>query len=158
MKRNYLNSEENPDYPYDTYKKWDNIPDCVDIHFYHCKSCGQIMAAIGDIDKSVNCCGSDMIQLAPCSIDASTDHHIPIFSHSGHKVSVRVGKVDHPMLEEHHIEWICLVTDLGIQWRPLATDSEPAASFRLKRSEQILAIYSYCNLHGLWCCKNYTEE
>ncbi|MEG1304899.1 MAG: desulfoferrodoxin family protein, partial [Oscillospiraceae bacterium] len=62
---------------------------------------------------------------------------------------VTIGSVIHPMLPEHHIEWICLVTEHGIQRKMLAAGDEPKASFAVKDDKPV-AVYEYCNLHGLW--------
>ena len=60
MKRYYLNQIENPDYPYDNYKSKDNILGNVDIKFYRCEVCGQIMVAVGEIANPLTCCGKEM--------------------------------------------------------------------------------------------------
>ena len=156
MKQNYLNSETNPDYPYDSYKSYDNIPCNVNIKFYRCDSCGRIMASIEEITNPLICCGDALRPLTPGTVDASIERHVPIYTRTGHKVIVTVGELEHPMLEAHHIEWICLVTNLGIQWHPLAFDDNPSTVFRVKGGEAVLAVYAYCNLHGLWCCQECT--
>lgn len=158
MKRNYLSTEENPDYPYDSYKAKTGLPANVDIKFYRCEVCGQIMVAIGEIANPLTCCGKDMKLLVPNMVEASAEHHIPVYTRIGHKVIVEVGELEHPMSEAHHIEWVCLVTNLGVQWHPLEFDDMPTTTFRIKGSEAILAIYAHCNLHGLWCCLECKED
>ena len=66
------------------------------------------------------------------------------------KVVVNVGSVDHPMLEEHWIQFICLVTDKGYQIHPLAPGEAPHAEFVIAEGETPLKVYEHCNLHGLW--------
>ncbi len=68
----------------------------------------------------------------------------------GNLVTVKVGEVEHPMLEEHHIAWIALETKEGNQRKPLPVDGKPQATFALTDGDEVIAAYEYCNLHGLW--------
>ena len=65
-------------------------------------------------------------------------------------VSVKVGEVDHPMLEAHYIQWIALETNLDNQRKVLKPGQEPKAQFALLPGEQVIAVYEFCNLHGLY--------
>lgn len=129
-----------------------DIPDCLDIRFYRCEVCGQIVAVIGTDGNPLMCCMRDMQLLEAGTVDASAERHVPVFKRHGHKVIVKVGEVLHPMTKEHHIEWICLVTDKGIQWKYLASCDEAIATFRIQNNEHVAAVYAYCNLHKLWKC------
>ena len=53
------------------------------------------------------------------------------------------------MAEEHSIEWVYLQTDKGGQRKNLTPGQEPKAVFALA-DEKPVAVYAYCNLHGLW--------
>ena len=64
-------------------------------------------------------------------------------------VAVKIGEVTHPMLPEHHIEWILLETKKGFQIKYLEPGEAPEAKFELADDEAV-AVYEYCNLHGLW--------
>jgi superoxide reductase len=64
-------------------------------------------------------------------------------------VKVHVGSIDHPMVEEHWIEWIYLETDQGSQVEYLKANEVPEVEFVLGK-EKPLVVYAYCNLHGLW--------
>lgn len=44
---------------------------------------------------------------------------------------VPVGEVEHPMIQEHSIEWILLVTKAGEQKKVLKPGEEPKACFVL---------------------------
>ena len=68
----------------------------------------------------------------------------------GNTVHVKVGSVDHPMLEEHFITWISLQTRQGSQIKYLKPGEAPAADFALTEGDAVEAVYAYCNLHGLW--------
>ena len=63
---------------------------------------------------------------------------------------VQVGEVLHPMLENHYIQWIALVTEEGFQVRYLKPGEEPKAVFA---DVPHGVVYEYCNLHGLWKCE-----
>ena len=68
---------------------------------------------------------------------------------NGNTVTVKIGEVTHPMLPEHHIEWIILETKKGVQIKYLEAGDAPEAKFELVDDEAVAA-YEYCNLHGLW--------
>jgi superoxide reductase len=53
------------------------------------------------------------------------------------------------MLPEHHIQFIALETEKTVQINYLEPGEEPAAEFRVG-SDKPVAVYEYCNLHGLW--------
>lgn len=128
------------------------IPDDLDIRFFKCNVCGQIVAVIGPDGNPLTCCMRDMQLLEPGVTDGVKEKHVPVFCRKGHKVIVTVGEEEHPMTPEHHIEWICLVTCKGIQWKHVADCEHPTACFRIGRHENVAAVYAYCNLHGLWKC------
>ena len=57
-----------------------------------------------------------------------------------------------PMVVVHHIQWLFVETENGGQLRALAPGQAPKAVFELG-SEKPVAVYAYCNLHGLWMTK-----
>lgn len=54
------------------------------------------------------------------------------------------------MTKEHHIEWVSLQSRFGNQRKALKPGMEPKVCFRVCEGDEILAVYAYCNLHGLW--------
>lgn len=118
--------------------------------FYICKHCGNIIAFAEDKGVPVVCCGEKMSELVPGTTDAAVEKHVPVISVDGNLVTVTVGEVEHPMLEEHHIAWIALETKEGNQRKPLPVDGKPQATFALTEGDEVVAAYEYCNLHGLW--------
>ena len=80
--------------------------------------------------------------------DGAYEKHVPVISHQGETVTVKVGAVEHPMLEAHYIELIVLETATGYQVHHLKPGEKPEASFAV--TEPVIAAYEYCNLHGLW--------
>ena len=117
--------------------------------FYICPVCRNTVEMVYDTDIALFCCGEKMEELIPNTTVASGDKHIPVATMKGDVVEVRVGSVDHPMAEVHWIEWVQLVTDKGSYRKQLNPGEAPNVKFLLK-DEKPLAVYAYCNLHGLW--------
>jgi superoxide reductase len=117
--------------------------------FYVCSHCRNIAEMVYDTDIALYCCGDKMQELVPNTVEASGEKHIPAVKVGDGVVEVNVGSVDHPMEEIHWIEWVQLVTDKGMHRRFLKPGEAPNVSFRLE-DEKPLAVYAYCNLHGLW--------
>ena len=117
--------------------------------FYVCSHCRNIAEMVYDTDIALYCCGDKMQELVHNTVEASGEKHIPAVKMGDGVVEVNVGSVDHPMEEIHWIEWVQLVTDKGMHRRFLKPGEAPNVSFRLE-DEKPLAVYAYCNLHGLW--------
>ena len=117
--------------------------------FYVCRHCGNLIGMIHDSGVPVVCCGEKMTPLAPNTVEASGEKHLPVATLEGDVLTVQVGSVEHPMLPEHHIAWIYVQTENGGQRRALQPGDKPAAVFALG-GEKAVAVYAYCNLHGLW--------
>ena len=90
-----------------------------------------------------------MTKLEPGMIEASHEKHVPVVSGDSNIVTVSIGSVEHPMVEEHHIVWVYLQTDRGGQRKCLEVGKKPAVTFALA-DEKPVAAYAYCNIHGLW--------
>lgn len=122
----------------------------MEMKFYSCAHCGQIVAIVKETGVPVICCGEPMKEIVPCTTDAAFEKHIPVFEVKGNAVEVTVGSVIHPMEEKHYIEWIALQTKCGNQRKALKPGDEPKACFALCDGDVIEAVYAYCNLHSLW--------
>lgn len=122
----------------------------METKFLICKHCGNIMEVVKESGVPVMCCGDKMSQIEANTSDGATEKHVPEVSVDGNKVTVVVGSVIHPMVEEHFIQWIYLKTDKGIQKKYLNPGEEPKAEFLLVDGEVVNEVYEYCNLHGLW--------
>ena len=117
--------------------------------FYICEQCGNLIGMIHDAGVPMMCCGQKMTKLEPGTTEASLEKHIPVVEVEGNTVKVEVGSVAHPMAEEHSILWVYLQTDRGGQRKNLEVGAEPVVTFALAE-EKPVAVYAYCNLHGLW--------
>ena len=118
--------------------------------FLLCRRCGSLIEMINDSGVTPICCGTDMNELTPNSVEAATEKHIPVVEIDGNIAKVTVGSTLHPMEEAHYIEWIYLETSIGIKRVKLNPKEEPIASFALLEEETVISAYAYCNLHGLW--------
>lgn len=117
--------------------------------FYICRHCGNLIVKIHDAGVPVSCCGEKMEELIPNTVEASGEKHKPVVSVENGIVRVSVGSVAHPMVPEHSIEWVFVETENGGQLKRLNPGSEPEVKFLLG-DEKAVAVYAYCNLHGLW--------
>lgn len=81
--------------------------------------------------------------------DGAKEKHVPVVDINNGIVKVNIGAVEHPMTEEHYIEWILVETCCGSYIRRLSPTSKPEATFNIG-DEKVLRVYEYCNLHGLW--------
>ena len=122
----------------------------MELKFYKCKHCGNIIVKVRDSKVPVMCCGEEMKELKAGVTDAATEKHVPVVEQNGNVVTVKVGEVTHPMLPEHFIEFIVLETNKGYQVKHLLPGEAPVASFALVEGEEVVSAYEYCNLHGLW--------
>jgi len=122
----------------------------MEMKFYRCEVCGQIIAIVKKTGVPVMCCGQKMKEIVPGTTDASVEKHVPVYEVKGNKVYVTVGEVTHPMLPEHYIEWVAIQTKAGNQRKALQPGDEPKACFSICEGDEVEAVYAYCNLHSLW--------
>lgn len=120
------------------------------MEFYKCAVCGKIVAMVKPGVPDTVCCGKPMAQLVANTSDGAGEKHVPVVEVKDNVLHVKVGSVEHPMLEEHHIEWIAVETVQGNQRKILDPTGKPEADFALLPGDQVKAVYEYCNLHGLW--------
>ena len=118
--------------------------------FFICKHCGNIVAMVKSSGVHIMCCGEKMSEIVPGTMDASKEKHVPVYTIEGNTVNVAVGSVLHPMQPEHYIEWVSLQTRSGNQRKQLEPNDEPKVSFAITDGDEVVAVYAYCNLHGLW--------
>lgn len=117
--------------------------------FYRCEVCGNLVGLINSGGGTLVCCGQPMKELIPGTTDAATEKHVPVFTLEGDQLHVQIGSVEHPMTEEHWIQWIVVSDGTRTQRVKLNPGDAPKATFIVDPNAP-LAIYEYCNLHGLW--------
>lgn len=121
-----------------------------DKKFFVCKHCGNLVEMIRNSGVPMVCCGEKMTELEANTVDASVEKHIPVVNVDGNIVTAKVGSVEHPMVDAHFIEWLYLQTSKGGQRKDLLPGEKPEAKFAVVEGEEPLAVFAYCNLHGLW--------
>lgn len=122
----------------------------MEMKFYRCTHCGQIIAIVKGTGVPVICCGEKMQEIIPGTTDAAVEKHVPVCEVKDGKVFVTVGSVPHPMLPAHYIEWVAIQTKFGNQRKALNPGDEPKVCFSLCEGDEVEAAYAYCNLHSLW--------
>lgn len=115
---------------------------------YKCSVCGNIVEVNHTGGGKLVCCGKPMELQEENTVEASKEKHIPIVEKRDGEVFIKIGSVEHPMVEEHHIEWIELETAECLYKKYLKPGDKPEAVF--KTDEDIVAVREYCNVHGLW--------
>lgn len=121
--------------------------------FYRCKHCGKIIAVVNGVKVPTICCGEAMEELVPGTSDGAVEKHVPVVEVNGNVARVKVGEVEHPMMDAHYIEWIMIETNFGNQRKVLKPGQKPEAEFALLPGEEVVRALEYCNLHGLFASK-----
>lgn len=115
---------------------------------YKCEVCGNMVEVVHNSGGQLVCCGQPMKLIVENTVDAAKEKHVPVVEKTAEGVLVKVGEVEHPMLENHYIEWIEVLTDRKVYRKYLKPGEKPEALFKL--DEEIIAAREYCNVHGLW--------
>jgi len=96
---------------------------------------------------TLTCCGENMEKLEANKVDASLEKHVPVVIREDGRIRVEVGSTLHPMIPEHYIEWIALVSGDRVEFKYLEPGEDPIAEFEDAESG---TVFEYCNIHGLW--------
>lgn len=118
------------------------------LEVYKCDLCGNIVEVLTGGGADLNCCGQSMTKLNENTTDAAVEKHVPALEKTADGWQVNVGTVDHPMTEEHLIEWIELIAGDKVYCEFLKAGDKPAAFFPV--TADAVTARAYCNLHGLW--------
>ena len=74
------------------------------------------------------CCGENMVLQKENTVDAAKEKHVPVLEDNGTTIKVKVGSVDHPMIEDHYIEWIEVINGDYVNRKYLKPGDRPEAS------------------------------
>ncbi len=127
----------------------------METKFYRCPICGNIVVKMHDGGPIPLCCGEEMKELSANTSDGKQEYHVPVAEVTDDNcVNVKIGKEPHPMTKEHYIQWIFVdfMTKNGRQggfFVKLKPDDKPEYKFCVCNLN-VVNIYGYCNLHGLW--------
>ncbi len=119
---------------------------------YKCEICGNIVEVVHESGGKLVCCGQPMKLLEEKTQDEGQEKHVPIVEKTESGIKVKVGSIEHPMTEEHYIEWIEIRKGNKLPKKFLKPGEKPEAKFCIK--EEDIEARAYCNIHGLWKSKN----
>ena len=124
----------------------------MEVKFFICEICGNIVEKARDSGIDVICCGQPMTRIvANTEENVALEKHISVVSAEGDKLKIQVGSILHPMIDKHFIEWILIVTPKSVKRYPLKSGDEPIIYIP---KEDNIEVYAYCNVHGLWKLEN----
>ena len=136
--------------------------------FYYCQHCGNVIVKLHDGGPVPICCGETMERLEPHLSDPEeeiAEKHVPVVEClDDRSFLVKIGSMPHPMTDLHYISFIFVETKTGGQIVHLKPEDRKAEAFFCMCKEKPVAVYVYCNIHGLWklnlnvpdstkCCK-----
>lgn len=116
--------------------------------FYRCTNCDQVYMILKDSQKPMTCCELETIKLSENENKDESESHKPHIRKVGNFVTMTLP--NHPMIDVHHLDFICLETNKGFQFKSLENQELPKAEFILSKGEEIVNVYVYCNVHSLW--------
>ena len=119
----------------------------MSLEFYKCAKCGDVVVKVYGEDSET---AGSMTKLVPGEVDAALEKHVPVVTVNGSIIHVEVGSVLHPMLEEHSITTVVLENEHSFVVKQLNPGDEPKVDFVVDPDDKPVAVYEYCNLHGLW--------
>lgn len=118
------------------------------LQVYKCEICGNIIEVLHGGKGVIVCCNEPMKLLTENTVDASKEKHVPVIEKGADGITIKVGSVQHPMEENHYIEWIEAIVDGMVYRRFLKPGDVPEAFFPVKGDS--VTAREYCNVHGLW--------
>ncbi|MEM1988250.1 MAG: desulfoferrodoxin [Candidatus Woesearchaeota archaeon] len=118
------------------------------LEVYRCKICGNIVEVLHPGKGTLVCCNQPMEKLNENTVDASVEKHVPVIEKNEKETLVRVGSIEHPMIESHYIEWIEILEEDEIHIKFLKPNQKP--EYLLSKNVRDAKARAYCNLHGLW--------
>ncbi|MFA6988971.1 MAG: desulfoferrodoxin [Candidatus Gastranaerophilaceae bacterium] len=115
---------------------------------YKCPESGDIVEVLHAGSGELGCCETGMKIQKENTVDASVEKHVPVIEITEEGKLIKVGAVEHPMAEEHYIEFIEAYIGNKLLRKYLKPGDKP--EFLIKCDCAIDKVRAYCNLHGLW--------
>lgn len=121
------------------------------LDLFRCNICGNIVEVVLSGGGTLVCCGEDMKLLEPKEHDMGEEKHVPVLETQNNEQIIRIGSVPHPMIEEHYIQFIEVISkdNKWVKRKYLFPGEEPQMKFSCGCEKGFDAI-EYCNIHGLW--------
>lgn len=76
---------------------------------FKCEDCGSIVEVLVDAHEEKDCCDSSKNVIEPQTEGDKAPKHVPVISVDGNEVTVAVGEVQHPMDDDHFIQFVELI-------------------------------------------------
>jgi superoxide reductase len=119
---------------------------------YKCEKCGNIVESLWSGEPDISCCGVPMKKLIANTTDGAKEKHVPVVERNGNTVTVKVGSAAHPMLPNHYILFVEVLSGDKVYRHDFKeTDTVAEAVFTIEG--EITEVREFCNLHGLWASK-----
>lgn len=115
---------------------------------YKCRICGNIVEVLHTGIGTLVCCGQPMQLFEEKNREGGMEKHVPVIEKTDNGTRVKVGSVEHPMEENHYIEWIEIIADGEYCRKFLGPEDKPEAEFEINVGK--VSAREYCNVHGLW--------
>jgi len=123
---------------------------------YKCNICGNIVEVLHPGAGELVCCGKPMELISAKDKEEGTEKHLPVIEELPANACqgkdgfrIKVGQTEHPMEENHYIEWIEINTADGKSGKKfLKPGDKPEAEFYTRK--EIASAREYCNIHGMW--------
>lgn len=116
---------------------------------YKCEVCGNIVELMHVGGGDLVCCGQPMQLQKEKTADSATEKHVPVIEAIDQGIRVTVGSTEHPMTDEHYIQWIEVLNGTYVNRKYLKPGDKPMAEFYVKYSDTLVA-REFCNVHGHW--------
>jgi len=123
---------------------------------YKCEICGNIVELLHSGAGKLVCCSMEMKLINEKTKDEGLEKHVPVVEElpanvcqGKDGVKIKIGEVEHPMEDNHYIEWIEIITDDNKRGKKfLKPGDRPEEKFYTRK--KIIGARAYCNIHGLW--------
>lgn len=117
--------------------------------FLKCGRCNTVVEALsGRCCDEMMCCMQPMEIIKP-NLLGSEENHMPVVKRDGCNLTICVGRILHPMSEEHRILWVEIRDRYIVRRINLKSGSDPIISV-FTSSKEPVTVYAYCSRHGLW--------
>lgn len=129
------------------------------LQLYRCSVCRNLVEVLQTGEGELVCCGQPMelIQAQEKEHSEYSDKHVPVFEKTVDGYTIRVGTKPHPMIEEHHLDFIQAISkdNKYVKTKFLSLEDAPELNVKCKCDASIWA-RALCNIHGLF--KNEYQE
>ncbi len=120
------------------------------MNFFKCNICGNLVELVLEGKGELVCCGEPMEKLISKQTEEGNEKHLPVVSLKEKEINIKIGSIEHPMTETHYIQWIYIFYNNKCQRVKLNPNDKPETKFIINENFDILEVFEYCNVHGLW--------